>query len=398
MMTKKRSFWWLEEWQIGEMQSWFTDMAAQGWHLSKTGKSFAVFSQGEPQQVRYRCDVFPGSELNERLECYRAAGWEYAGSRQLVHIFRAPAAAEVGEIHTDPQEHAYTITMLVRRLVWGCIGMLAVIAWLTLSPLILPNSFWLEVLLKGSLPGVAVIPILLYLIILGGIGVIRTIGQIRQLHQGIPLDNAAPFKRTLFNNKVKGLLAIAAALAILAGQFVGAIALVTAERFPPIPGGTLPVVRMAELMPEAKFTPKATEEGDNGTIFNHYVTAGSFLVPEQWLLQEQGEVVDREWPDSSGTYSPSLQVKAYRARATWVAKALANSLSETQPNWVYVRKNFDRVEYPEFDAMWVEQHGHSIEFIVQRGKTVFQVRYHGLESVDTLLALVIEKMDTLNNP
>ena len=57
----KRSY--LGEWKIGENESWFSDMSAEGLHLtgfSYSGES-ARFERGEPERHKYRVD-FAASE------------------------------------------------------------------------------------------------------------------------------------------------------------------------------------------------------------------------------------------------------------------------------------------------------------------------------------------------
>ncbi|MGI6364796.1 MAG: DUF2812 domain-containing protein [Bacillota bacterium] len=120
-MEKPKSlfrFWFLFSWQIGQIQAWLEAMAARGWHLSRFGDFLAVFRQGPPGEVRYRCDCFKfrNPELRDKIDLYAAAGWQYLGSRGETHIFRAedPAAPE---IHTDPQEYISATTRLRRGLI-----------------------------------------------------------------------------------------------------------------------------------------------------------------------------------------------------------------------------------------------------------------------------------------
>lgn len=120
-MEKPKSlfrFWFLFSWQIGQIQAWLEAMAARGWHLSRFVDFLAVFRQGPPGEVRYRCDCFKfrNPELRDKIDLYAAAGWQYLGSRGETHIFRAedPAAPE---IHTDPQEYISATTRLRRGLI-----------------------------------------------------------------------------------------------------------------------------------------------------------------------------------------------------------------------------------------------------------------------------------------
>lgn len=70
----RRTFWWLEEWQLAEQEAWLEEMSAQGWHLVKTNIGRATFQRGKPEDFRYRCDVFKAdnwSEQGQRLSHLR---------------------------------------------------------------------------------------------------------------------------------------------------------------------------------------------------------------------------------------------------------------------------------------------------------------------------------------
>ena len=44
-------------WRIGEHESWFSDLAKEGWHLQKVGAFFVHFERGESKDTRYRIDT-----------------------------------------------------------------------------------------------------------------------------------------------------------------------------------------------------------------------------------------------------------------------------------------------------------------------------------------------------
>ena len=50
-------------WRIGEHESWFSDMAKEGLHFHSMGMYFARFKKGEPQEMEYRIEVTPKSNL-----------------------------------------------------------------------------------------------------------------------------------------------------------------------------------------------------------------------------------------------------------------------------------------------------------------------------------------------
>lgn len=54
-------------WQLGETESWLTDMAAQGLHFQKMGSLFAKFEKGAPKQMRYRIKLILNKEDRSRF-------------------------------------------------------------------------------------------------------------------------------------------------------------------------------------------------------------------------------------------------------------------------------------------------------------------------------------------
>jgi len=109
---------YLDEWCIGETESWLSDMAAQGLHLESLGTVIVRFRRGEPEAVRYRVD-FTNTEHfldEEQRELYAQSGWEYVCDQKNSRIFRSPEASNAPEIHTDSAEQAYTLKKLSRRL------------------------------------------------------------------------------------------------------------------------------------------------------------------------------------------------------------------------------------------------------------------------------------------
>jgi hypothetical protein len=68
-------------WRIGEHESWFADMAAQGLFLKKMGIYFARFEKSEPRKMRYRIDVTAKKTLStEQIETYADRGWDIVTS------------------------------------------------------------------------------------------------------------------------------------------------------------------------------------------------------------------------------------------------------------------------------------------------------------------------------
>jgi hypothetical protein len=105
-------------WRIGEHESWFADMAAEGLHLKKMGVQFVQFVKGEPKKMRYRIDVSIKKKItSEQIQLYEESGWDYVTSHQFFHVFSSPEERNALELHTDPAEQSYTLKELDKKLV-----------------------------------------------------------------------------------------------------------------------------------------------------------------------------------------------------------------------------------------------------------------------------------------
>jgi hypothetical protein len=92
----------LSIWQIAENEAWFAEMSKQGLHLHSLGSHFAAFRPGEPAEYIYSIEPLSEEANNEeRLTLYADAGWEFVTQMEQLQVFRAPAQANVKQIHTD---------------------------------------------------------------------------------------------------------------------------------------------------------------------------------------------------------------------------------------------------------------------------------------------------------
>lgn len=391
-----RRFWWLDEWQIEEVQSWLSDMAGQGWHLLDRGKFFALFGQGPKRKDRYRCDIFKSNspQFEERRELYQAAGWEYVASLGKLHIFRAPDDPAIPELHSDPEEQSYLLTGLVGRLIINCVIAVVSLAILALLPLVYYETLWLDILVDGNTPLFIMLPSYLFVMFLNFRGLILNGRLYAKLRRGQPLARNKPYKGAVCMTKVVAILALSVFALLFADNLVAVVNLFTAEQYPTIPPGQLPVVRLMDFDPEAELVP-VEAPGFDANMGNYYKTGRSLLVPRQWYLEEDVIVPGQEWP-VGGEYNPRLAVEGYQARSQWLARQLSGALvnlfqRRTMPH----RNQIVLQESRFFDELWLKSDDHSSFFIARKGLYVFQVHYSGWESVEDLLTLVRTKIDEL---
>jgi hypothetical protein len=141
------------------MESWLTDLAAEGLHLRKDGffAGIAILERREPAEVKIRLGVAPrgtglldenAGEPDEDARClYENLGWEYVAARGRFHIYRTndPNARE---LDTDPQVQAIALNEVRKR---HHAAVLSSVFWLLLFPILrMRGTLLLTMLHVGS--------------------------------------------------------------------------------------------------------------------------------------------------------------------------------------------------------------------------------------------------------
>ena len=107
-----------KDYAIGQIEKYYSDMAAKGWHLEYRNMVTSSFLQGEPKDMKYRVEVaspkaFDSTRLpEEQVAVYEDCGWEYVWGHGFIHIFRAPADSDTEEFYLDPAQQATTLKKL----------------------------------------------------------------------------------------------------------------------------------------------------------------------------------------------------------------------------------------------------------------------------------------------
>lgn len=379
MAKTLRKIWWFDSFQIEAAQAWLEDMAVGGWHLRKLGLIFAYFQEGEPREVRYRCEIIDRrrGDLAERIEIYQAAGWEYVGKVGILGVFRADCG-QSPEIHTDPMEQAPTLSPLYRPYCYLLFTTLVMFGLLPLPYLIHGNPLMSFMLDSDIGSFVLSLTVLLLTLTWISFGLIDVAGKVNRLKKGLPMEQEKPYRRLLLSN-----LFIWVTIFLLALSSTPFIIRHAASRdnFLPLPQGTLPAVRISQLAPEAQIYPAKDR--------NWYRESGSVLVPCQWFSTEVARVqMEEEFHDIT------LLSFVYEGRTPWLARRLANALTRK----VYYRPDQNNTELIKKDGpvdIWMSENGNYFEVIAVQGQYVYHVFYNGRIHWDYLLELVVEKLNSL---
>lgn len=157
---------------IGAMEQWLEQQAAEGWRLDNSGNYFCVFKRVEPVQVRVRLEPEGERDREARREwiaLYEELGWQYAGTLYAgayYHVFYCddPAAPE---LHTDPVAQRWAWEKSLKRaerqgwwnLILAPVGV-AVLIWLLWS---MGETPWERYLLEKGISYVLALGLLLWL-------------------------------------------------------------------------------------------------------------------------------------------------------------------------------------------------------------------------------------------
>jgi Protein of unknown function (DUF2812) len=381
-------------WRIGEHESWFADMAAEGLFLKKMGSRFAKFVKGEPKKMKYRIDVSFSKEIsNEQVEMYAESGWNYVTSYSYFHVFSSPAELHAPELHTDPAEQSYTLKALdekyaqtawtVTIMILLTFGMLASIWFLDGTPTLM--------MVEGNVLTQTILTIILGYSAYNSLQAAISIRSLRKkLAEGKPIDHHAPWKKRFRRNTAIALLFIVTAGSTAAISFVQLSRMDTKT----LPEGNidLPIVRLADIEQNPDLIrPEPVYVDDNVDWSNRLSYEWSPLAPVQYETDENGEVIGEKWDDGSGRYSPSIQTQVYQLSIAGLAD---NLLSDLVKRYRYEdsMKEFVQKKHPALDELIVYEDEGIKKVFASKGKTVMYVWYNGKADMEAVIEGVVEKI------
>ncbi|MEH7381191.1 DUF2812 domain-containing protein [Bacillus sp. JJ1533] len=374
-------------WRIGEHESWFQDMAAEGLHLKKMGKFFAHFVKGEPKKMRYRVDVSMKKKSSpEQIEMYAESGWDYVTSYQYFQVFSSPEELDAPEIHTDPAEQSFTLTELDKKLALNAgfvvIGLLLILGML--------SSVWFldatptYILVEGLVIPQTILSIIIgyqaFNSLLAAIS-IRTLRK--SLIEGKQIEHHVPWKKShRLNSIIAFLFTIVAALTAIFA-FTQLIKMDTKTL--PEGGLNLPIVRLADIEQNPALVRGESEYmRDNVDWSNRYTSNWSPFAPVQYQTDESGLIPGEKWKDKSGEYSPSIETKYYHLSFPSMADHLISDLIKRH-NYDNRMEDYVETKNPSFETLIVRKGEDFKEVYASKGKDVIYVRYYGYADVDSVV-------------
>lgn len=387
-------------WRIGEHESWFSDMAKEGFHLKRMGLHFAHFVKGEPRNTRYRIDILLNEMTTpEQKHLYSKSGWDYVTSYGIFNIFSSPCELNAPELHTDPAEQSYTLKQLDKKLTINALTV--AIATILIIGMIFAIWFFNETPTLALVDGIVIqqaFSAILFLYL--AYSSLRATFSIRTLRKtlldGKPINHNAPW-----NKMRKGKVIISIIYLIFFGfgsimlPFVHFTKMETKTL--PIVSTDLPIVRLADV----EQNPNLVRENssymrDNIDWGNRYTYNWSLLAPVQYESDEKGIVPNAMWKDGSGEYSPSIRTEVYELLLPFMAKSLISDLIKRY-SLEYRSGDFVEIEPTDFDILIVHEVDGFKGIFASKGRAVMHVRYYGYADIDAIIHSVGEKISLISH-
>lgn len=381
-------------WRIGEHESWFADMAAEGLHIEKMGLNFAHFVEDQPRETRYRIDVsFKKDIISEQRQMYAESGWDYVTSYGAFNVFSSPLGRNAPELHTDPAEQSYTLKELDKKLARSSIlvvvavilmiGMLSAVWFFNKTPII--------ALVDGSIVQQAILVIVELYVAYTSLQAVISIRILRKrLSEGESIDHNAPWKKHQGVTAIVGIIFIIFAIF---GSILPVIQIIMKEtKTLPLTNTDLPIVRLADIEQSPNLIRESSYYTRNNVDWgNRYSYDWSLLAPVQYESEESGIVSNEVWEDGSGEYSPSMHTRVYQLRFPSMAENLISDLIKRY-SLEHKGGEFVETKHTDFDILIVHEVDGFKEVFASKGKAVMHLSYYGYADLDLLIKNTAEKM------
>ena len=300
-----------KDFEIGETEKFYSDMAKKGWALSKRGVTLSRFEKSEPQKSRYRIEVISAKALEdvampeEQLAVYEDCGWEYVDGRNFIHVFKAPENSEAPEFYMEPEQQAETLKGLKRHYMTSILNTplyVAVVLFMGFLVDGFADGKWLAQAYRALMEQTAVVMIFVLLLIWSLAGSIRAAWRMqrlcRSLKKGNPLDHAPKTKRLAA--RIGNGMAITALIGLILYGIWGY------EKMPLPLESEEPYLLLSELGIEGERVTNWVNHNESTLVRNtswiaQYWDTGEYVDTEnseEWMYQEVYKLSNKDMMDS----------------------------------------------------------------------------------------------------
>lgn len=352
---------WLPDgpYHIDRLESWFTDLAAEGLYPMGLGMFRAALRRDAPRRVQYRCDVRTRLLTEDELSLFAGCGWKMALRTELsyglfqsiyLYFFETEEGAPVPEVHTDPMEQAESLRCLSRAaaqdlgLILAAIGVEALLTlWTFADPV---RRFY--VLVDGYIQ-FNLLPLVWLVMAVFALSHWRTARRLRRrLAGGQPLDHRAPYRRRWRYGTTE--IGWRAALIVVLAALSAANYLLVREPVPLPPEETgPPVLRLAQI--------------EGGPLYIQDMDASD-------LRTSTGVLTSYTYESAGRDRLVSLSILRYEVPFRWEAPYVADGLLS---KW----NGGEELDTPAMDEAWLTEENGAQRLLARVGRYVFLLDYNG---------------------
>lgn len=363
------------DYDIEGTESWLSDMAASGLHLSRDGffAGFAIFNKETPRAMRYRLDAAPkkaglfaeGAEPDEEAVSLSAAsGWDYVTARGQFLIYRT-SDPEAPELHTDPQVQALAINQIRRRERGSVVTSFL---WLFLYPLLWVRGEWLLTMLNVGTWFILYSVLLVTWLFAGTVARAIHFRRLRgRLSRGEPLNHRKGWRKTAPRHRAGGFVLLACCLVWL-GIFLRLWSddLTDVGKTPlDAYTGDPPFATMADLAPGGDYA------------LNDFGISNTVEIRRDWLAPtviHWGETATVTLPDGR-TASGGLYVDYYETASPWLAREVAREYLRSARRG----KHYEALSLPPLGVDYAAAYLDGLHFptlLLQHGDRVLKAQFY----------------------
>lgn len=370
------------DYDVEGTESWLSDMAANGLHLSRDGffAGFAIFDKGEPYVTRYRLDVASkkagffaddAAPDADTVSLSASYGWEYVTAHGQFVIYRT-SDPNAPELHTDPQVQAIAINQIRRRERGSVVGSLFWIIW----PLLFLRGAWAVAMMDiGTWFILAAFALLLWSFASAAARAVHFRRLRRKLSHGEPLDHHKKWRRRAARHRFSSVLSVICCIAWVITllylwmqdqEGAGKIPLETYT-------GNPPFATIADLAPGGTYTL------DDFGLSNTVELRSDWLAP---TVIHWSEIATVELPDGR-IISGGLYVDYYETVSPWLAREAAREYL-----WLAQHsKDYQMLELPDLGIEYAVGYCDSLHFptlLLQNGNYFMKVMFYQTSASDQL--------------
>ena len=379
-------------WNIGKTESWFSDMASQGLHLKRFGRTFVYFEKGKKADTKYRIDVLYDKPSQEQLDVYKEYGWDFVAKTGFFYIFSSAQDSNAPELHTDTVEQSFTLDELDRVLkrnilVFG-------VATLIIAGIAFALNFYDDEPYLNLVEGNFIIlffQVLVYLHLT--YSTIRNYLYVRNIKNslinGIEINHNEDWKKGRLVTTIVNTLVVTIAAIIV---FIPIVERVKSDEYTlPEMEVNLPIIRLADIEenPNLQREVSYSYNGEGIDYNNNVRFEWTPLVPTKYRISESGIVEGMMWSDNSGEYSPSIHTEFYQLRFQNMADGVLKDLMHK--NLYDPRYKTAKIKNPNFHHLYVVEKSTSEAtklIFASWDNNVIYIRYHGNIEVDKIISLL----------